>query len=120
MTRSLQKWSKRVVASVFQGKEPFRKSKRPRQCRGAERPRLEQLETRFLPAGTWSAVTNLAPGPIGTMMLLPDGTVMAQNGDLGTPADRNRWYKLTPNASGSYAAGTWSNLASMSLPRLYY
>jgi hypothetical protein len=53
------------------------------------------------------------------MMLLSDGTVMAQNGDPNTPANRNQWYRLTPTSSGSYASGTWSNLASMSLPRLY-
>jgi hypothetical protein len=115
MTAALHRWSKRLFSQ-----EPFRKTKRQRLRRAPERPRLEQLETRFLPAGTWAAVTNLAPGPIGTMMLLPDGTVMAQNGDLSTPANRNQWYKLTPNASGSYAAGTWSNLASMNLQRLYY
>jgi hypothetical protein len=54
------------------------------------------------------------------MMLLSDGTVMAQNGDLNTPANRNQWYRLSPSSTGSYANGSWSNLASMSLPRLYY
>jgi hypothetical protein len=81
---------------------------------------VEPLERRDLLSGTWTALTNLAPGPIGTMILLSDGTVMAQNGDLNTPANRNQWYRLTPTSSGSYASGTWSNLASMSLPRLYY
>jgi hypothetical protein len=81
---------------------------------------VEPLERRDLLSGTWTALTNLAPGPIGTMISLSDGTVMAQNGDLNTPANRNQWYRLTPTSSGSYASGTWSNLASMSLPRLYY
>jgi hypothetical protein len=48
------------------------------------------------------------------------GTIMAQNGGLGTPANRNRWYRLTPDLSGSYVNGTWPNLASMSRQRLYY
>jgi hypothetical protein len=83
---------------------------------------LETLEARDLLIGSWTAVANLAPGPIGTMILLSDGTIMAQNGDLDSnhTANRNQWYKLTPNASGSYANGTWSNLASMNVQRLYY
>jgi hypothetical protein len=72
--------------------------------------------SRSLPVpNTWTSLTNVAPDGIGTMMLLSDGTVMAQGG--GTS---NKWYRLTPNSSGSYGAGTWSNLASMGLPRLYF
>ena len=33
---------------------------------------------------------------VNTMLLLPDGTVMAADGGNG-------WYKLTPDSSGSYA-----------------
>ncbi|MEO7719351.1 MAG: hypothetical protein ABIY70_24380, partial [Capsulimonas sp.] len=65
-------------------------------------------------AGTWTSVGNLAPGGVNQMMLLSDGTVMAQNGGgVG-------WYKLTPNLQGSYTGGTWSTLASMHSDRLYY
>src|SRR4051812_38852101 len=79
-------------------------------------PRFEQLETRVVPAGTWTAFTNLAPGGVGTMMLLSDGSVMAQGSGVS-----NSWYKLTPGTNGSYAtSGTWSALSSMSLERLYY
>jgi hypothetical protein len=52
------------------------------------------------------------------MMLLSDGTVMAQGG--GSTTASKIWYQLTPDASGSYQNGTWSQLASMSLERLYY
>ena len=66
------------------------------------------------PAGTWSQLVNFAPSTITTMLLLTDGTVMAQgNGN-------KNWYKLTPTASGSYINGTWSTLASMRDSRLYY
>jgi len=43
----------------------------------------------------------------GTALLLTDGTVMAQNngGDA--------WYKLTPDNTGSYVNGTWSQVASL-------
>jgi hypothetical protein len=63
-------------------------------------------------------LAHVAPETIGTMLLLSDGTVMAQSGNF--PANTNRWYKLTPDASGSYVNGTWSQLATMHLQRLYY
>src|SRR5437763_2547236 len=74
---------------------------------------LESLESRTLLTGTWTSVAT-APGGIGTMLLLPDGTVMAQLN--ATSAD---WVKLTPSAGGSYTAGTWTRLASMHDTRLY-
>jgi hypothetical protein len=49
------------------------------------------------------------------MMLLSDGTVMVEGGGQTTT-----WYKLTPNASGSYASGTWTTLTSMHFSRLYF
>jgi hypothetical protein len=48
------------------------------------------------------------------MLLLSDGTVMAQNG--GTTS----WYRLSPDSSGSYANGAWSTRAPMSYSRLSY
>src|SRR5437588_9514321 len=64
--------------------------------------------------GTWTAIANGAPGGVNTMLLLSDGTVMAQNGGSTT------WYKLAPDSTGSYANGTWSTRASMNYQRLYY
>jgi hypothetical protein len=53
------------------------------------------------------------------MMLLSDGTVMVQGG--GTPTTVTKtWYQLTPDGSGSYANGTWSQLPDMSLERYAY
>ena len=56
------------------------------------------------------------------MLLLSDGTVMAQDGSLSDQnnPDSTRWYQLTPGPGGSYRAGTWKNLASMASPRLYF
>ena len=85
--------------------------------RPQRRPRLELLEDRTVPdAGTWAAVA-AAPssGGLGTMLLLPNGTVMVEGG-----GETNAWYQLTPNATGSYAAGTWTQLASMNVSRLYF
>jgi hypothetical protein len=51
------------------------------------------------------------------MILLTDGTVMAQGSGGGAV---NTWYQLKPNSSGSYVNGTWSQLPSMNTPRLYF
>jgi hypothetical protein len=64
--------------------------------------------------GSWTALANLAPGNVETMLLLSDGTVMAQNGG-GTG-----WYRLTPDSTGHYVNGTWTTRASMTYSRLYY
>ena len=66
-------------------------------------------------AGTWTPLTHAAPATIGTMLLLSDGTVIAENS--GTSAT---WYQLSPDSHGSYANGTWATLASMHDTRLYY
>src|SRR5438105_1752940 len=60
--------------------------------------------------GAWSNLTNVPPGGpfnFGNPLLLTDGTVIIHRTD--TPD----WYKLTPNAAGSYIDGTWSKIASM-------
>jgi len=64
--------------------------------------------------GTWTPLANPAPGGVGTMLLLSDGTIMAQNGS-GTA-----WCRLTPDSHGSYVNGTWSTMPSMTYSRLYY
>jgi hypothetical protein len=58
---------------------------------------------------------NATPNAAGTMMLETDGTVLMQGGGV-TSAE----YRLTPDSSGSYVNGTWTRVASMTLPRLYY
>jgi hypothetical protein len=75
---------------------------------------VEPLEGRTLLASNWTAVT-AAPSTIGTMMLLTDGTVIAQQAGI-----TNTWFKLTPNSSGSYVNGTWSTIATMNVSRLYF
>ena len=80
---------------------------------------LEELEPRRLlsvSGGTWTPLTNVPSGEgTGTMLLLSNGTVMAQ-----APDTTDVWYQLTPDASGSYINGTISQLASMNLQRKDY
>ncbi len=67
-------------------------------------------------SGTWSTITAASPSGAQMGVVLTDGTIMVHGG--GGNAS-NAWYKLTPTASGSYTAGTWSTLASSSTYRLY-
>jgi hypothetical protein len=65
-------------------------------------------------AGTWAPLANQPTFSASTMLLLTDGTVMCQD------SDASDWWKLTPDASGSYVNGTWSALASGPNSPLYY
>ena len=66
-------------------------------------------------ASPWTPLENPPPfGTPGTMLLESDGTVLVHNEpDNNTTGGTNAWWKLTPNASGSYVDGTWSQIASM-------
>ncbi|HEV3155182.1 MAG TPA: hypothetical protein VGZ02_15340 [Candidatus Baltobacteraceae bacterium] len=60
-------------------------------------------------AAGWTAVAGTAPfgtNGAGTPLLLTDGTILI--GD-----NTSNYYKLTPNAFGNYAKGTWSQVASL-------
>ncbi len=75
----------------------------------------------YSPASPWTALPP-APGPIGQMFLLTDGTVLAHQND-GTSNTSNVCYRLTPGSDGQYASGTWftnTPIASMNDSRLYY
>ncbi len=50
---------------------------------------------------------NQPPDGVGLSFQLTDGTVMVQ-GNAG-----NDWWKLTPDITGSYVNGTWTQLASL-------
>lgn len=63
-------------------------------------------------AGAWTPLSYQAPGGVGLMLLLSDGTVMCQSGVT--------WYRLTPDINGSYINGTWTTLAPMADSRTYY
>jgi hypothetical protein len=69
-------------------------------------------------AGTWTALAHTAPGGVNLMLQLSDGTIMAANNNGSTIG--SGWFRLTPDSSGSYINGTWSNLAGMHDTRLYY
>jgi hypothetical protein len=76
---------------------------------------MEVLEGRVVPSGTFTALAHAASYSSNTMLLATDGGVLMEGGGVS-----NTWYRLTPSTSGSYIQGTWSQVASMSLRRLYY
>ena len=73
------------------------------------------LAGRAMAAGTWTPLAHAAPNSVSTMLLLSDGSVLAQKGGVSSI-----WYRLTPDIHGSYVNGTWTTLASMHDSRLYY
>jgi hypothetical protein len=71
-------------------------------------------------AGYWTSVIQPAPDRIQLILLLSDGTVMAnQVDDLSPPANTN-WYRLKPDGYGSYVNGRWTKLKPMNNPRQFY
>jgi regulation of enolase protein 1 (concanavalin A-like superfamily) len=64
--------------------------------------------------GNFTTLANGAPGVVGTMMLMPDGSVIAS---INAPS--TEWARLVPDSHGSYLDGTWTVLASSSYTRLY-
>jgi hypothetical protein len=57
--------------------------------------------------GTWSNLANSLGFNASNPLLLTDGTVIVHR------TDTRDWWKLTPDSSGSYINGTWSQIASM-------
>lgn len=66
----------------------------------------------------WTPVTSVAPASMGAMLLLTDGRVLVHeepncSGTGCSGMDYTAWYFLTPDATGSYINGTWSQAASL-------
>jgi hypothetical protein len=56
----------------------------------------------------WSTLTKTVPfTPYIAMLLLTNGTVMVQQ------YQSNKWWRLTPDSSGSYINGSWSTMPAM-------
>jgi hypothetical protein len=139
--------SKVVTASRKCSRESWRRkgrraegARRDQDCRGA----IEALEDRLLlsataavdpklhvvsqapglaPTGnTWTDMTNAVPNSDGSQLalLLPNGTLMVHGTTGNGGGESANWYKVTPDGTGGYANGTWTQLASMHVQRLYF
>jgi hypothetical protein len=56
---------------------------------------------------TWQKLTNAPTFDADTALQLTDGTIMVHQ------YSSTAWWRLTPSTTGSYLAGTWTQLASM-------
>ena len=63
--------------------------------------------------GTWTATAS-ASDYLETPLLLTDGTVI-----IHSYGNYTTWFKLTPDAHGNYADGSFTQIASNTLGRLY-
>ena len=80
-------------------------SQLPRRPTGSLQP-TQQRVSPALAGGTWQSPCCTSFFPTNPL-LLTDGTVIAH---AGSTAD---WYRLTPDITGSYVNGTWSQIASL-------
>ncbi len=66
------------------------------------------------PIATVTSLDQAPPDSFSLAFLLTDGTIMVQGDAASVPgATVSAWYRLTPDAFGSYVHGTWSQLASL-------
>src|SRR5207245_3385564 len=63
--------------------------------------------TRITSAQTLRPLVHQSPGGANLAFQLTDGTVMCQANSS------QNWYKLTPDNTGSYVNGTWTQVASL-------
>lgn len=68
---------------------------------------LSSLSAGIAYAQSWRALKNNPPNGVGAILQLRDGTIIAHNDNAPD------WYKLTPDATGSYINGTWKQIANM-------
>ncbi len=66
----------------------------------------------------WTKLNNAPPVSLGAMLLLTDGRVLAHeepncSGTNCAGMDFTAWYILTPDSTGSYINGTWTEAANM-------
>jgi len=63
----------------------------------------------------WTKATNAPPVSVGAMLLLTDGRVLVHSEPNcgGCTGNYSNWYTLTPDNTGSYINGTWTQVASL-------
>src|SRR5580658_9087190 len=67
---------------------------------------------------TWTPLNNPAPVSVGAMLLLTDGRVLVHqepncSGPECAGTDFAEWYTLTPDITGSYVNGAWTQVAEL-------
>src|SRR5215472_13416184 len=90
----------------------------PHPARTRARPaQTTNAASQEVPASTafWTKATNAPPVSVGAMLLLTDGRVLVHSEPncTGCTGNYSSWYTLTPDATGSYIHGTWTQVASL-------
>ncbi len=62
-------------------------------------------------AGTWTKTANAPSSAVAHALLLSDGSVLVNSMFFSNHSDP--WYRLIPDATGSYINGTWVNAGSL-------
>ncbi len=71
--------------------------------------------------GTWTALHNLAPDDNnGVMLVMSDGSIICHTTSGGNLGDGTIWDRLTPDTTGNYVNGTWSQIAGMHQERFSF
>ncbi len=67
----------------------------------------------------WTDMSNPVPNfdGVGLTLLLPNGDLLTHGGGGGVSST---WYEITPDSTGNYVNGTWTQVASMNVGRLYF
>ena len=68
---------------------------------------------RPLAKSAWLTLTNPPPFSPGEMFQLTDGQVLVQEENPSNASGTGNWWVLTPDSSGSYQDGTWSQAQSL-------
>src|SRR5258708_5089656 len=72
---------------------------------------------RGIPASvaTWTKITTAPSVSVGSMLLLTDGRVLVHSEPncTGCTGNYSNWYTLTPDNTGNYVNGTWTQVASL-------
>lgn len=109
----------------------MRKFRRSRICAIALQAAATCLSFSTAQAGSWQPTANpfpdtdivdsgnnvVGPGGPAEPLLMTDGSVLVF--DIGYSGSNGRVFKFTPDSSGSYINGTWSELAAMPYAPIY-
>ena|SRR5271165_2310815 len=71
--------------------------------------------------GSWQSLTHQPTFNAGTMLLLTDGSVLCHDEpNSAAVSGSSHWWKLVPDATGSYQNGSWTRLADGPNSPLYF
>ncbi len=105
-----------AVMAVGQMSQPLYAPHKP----GTPQPRIMAASSEVQPvvsasSAFWTKIKTLPSVSVGSMLLLTDGRVLVHSEPncSGCTGNYQSWYTLTPDNTGSYINGTWTQVASL-------